>query len=239
LLLSLSASLDPDLEAEIDRRLDKATVNPRENDGQAEDKIALAQYQALLKYAQSPDGLAKQVDRDRRAEMVPLKHGKPAQMAFKALNLLTFGWYVRREKATPELLEKLDLSRRFDFHERFLREVVKSGPRPEVAWDINDVRRSLQFVANHNQFAGKKATKAVAALFERTQDDETRRLCVHSLYRINSETAKAELLKIYRNTPADAPYHALSGQFLRQSVREAKRIAPADVKAISREVGLQ
>jgi hypothetical protein len=239
LLLSLSASLDPDLEAEIDRRLDKATVNPRENDGQAEGKIALAQYQALLKYAQSPDGLARQIDRDRRAEMVPLKHGKPAQMAFKALNLLTFGWYVRREKATPELLEKLDLSRRFDFHERFLREVVKSGPRAEVAWDINDVRRSLQFVANHHQFAGKKAAKAVAALFERTQDDETRRLCVHSLYRINSETAKTELLKIYRNTPADAPYHALSGQFLRQSVREAQRITPADAKAISREVGLQ
>jgi hypothetical protein len=239
MLLSLSASLDPDLEADIAARLDRVSANPLENNSDAEVKIALTQYQALINYAARPDGLPAQLDRDRRAEMVPLKYGKPAQIAFKALNLMTFGWYVRREKATPELLEKLDLSRRFEYHERFLREVVKSTPRVEVAWDISDVRRSLQFVANNNRFGDKKTAKTVAALFERTQDDEARRLCVASLYRLNTETAKAELLKIYRATPANAPWRTLSAEYLRQSIREAQRIAPADAKAISREVGLQ
>ncbi len=239
LLLSLSASLDPELESDIAGRLEKVAVNPLENDSAAENRLALAQYQALLNYAARPDGLAAQIDRDRRAEMVPLNHRKPAQVAFKTLNLLTFGLYVRREKATPELLEKLDMSRRFDYHERFLREVVKSTPRVEVVWDINDVRRSLQFMANNNRYGGKKTAQTVAAIFARTQDDEARRLCVSSLYRINNETAKNELLKIYRASPTDAPARALSAEYLRQSVREAQRIAPADAKAINREVGLQ
>ena len=239
LLLSLSASLDPDLEREISGRLEKVAVNPLENDAQAEINLALAQYRALTDFATRPDGLPAQIDRDRWAEMVPLNHGKPAQMAFKAINLLTFGWYMRREKATPELLQRLDLSRQFDYHERFLREVVKSSPQVEVAWDIKDVQRSLQFTANNNRFASKKSAKTVAALFEQTQDSETKRLCVASLYRINTETAKNELLKIYRASQPDAPWRTLSAEYLRQSVRESQRIAPSDIKAISREVGLQ
>lgn len=239
LLLSLSASLDPELEADIAQRLEKVAVNPLENDAPTEAAIARAQYQALVRYATRPDGLAAQLDRDRRAEMVPLNHGKAAQVFYKAANVLTFGGYVRREKATPELLDKLDLSRRFEFHERFLREVVKSTPQAEVAWDVRDVRRSLQFVADNGSFADKKTAKTVAALFDRTQDDEARRICLAALYKTNSETAKSALLKIYRASPADSPYRQLSAQYLRLSVQQAQRIAPPDAKAISREVGLQ
>jgi hypothetical protein len=104
---------------------------------------------------------------------------------------------------------------------------------------VRDVRRSLQFVADNGSFADKKTAKTVAALFDRTQDDEARRICLAALYKTNSETAKSALLKIYRASPADSPYRQLSAQYLRLSVQQAQRIAPPDAKAISREVGLQ
>ncbi len=237
LLLSLSASLDPQLEDEIARRVEKVSSNPLENDSASEQQLARTQYQALIAYATRPDGLAAQLARDRRAEMVPLKHGKAAQLAFQTLNVLTFGNYVHREKATPELVAQLDGTRRFGYHERFLREVVKSTPRVEVVWRIEDVRNSLQFISDNGQYAGKRTSQTVAALFQRTADEATQRLCLASLYRINNETAKSELLRIYRASPPYTNWHTLSAQYLRQSVQGAQRITPADVKAITQELG--
>lgn len=237
LLLSLSASLDPALEKEITQRLERVSSNPLENDAQAEVHLARAQYAALLNYATRPDGLAAQLALDRRAEAVPLKHGKVAQIAFQVLNTLTFGNYLHREKMTPELLAKLDMNRRFDFHTRFLREVVKSTPRVEVVWRIEDVRRAVQFITENNEFAGKSTSQTIAAVFRRTDDAPTQNLCLASLYRINNETAKAELLKIYRNSDENTAVRAVSADYLRDALRNAQRIAPADAKAIIREVG--
>jgi hypothetical protein len=232
LLLSLSASLDPTLRDEISRRLERVSLNPLENGMEAEAKLARDQYAALVAYARRPDGLAARLDRDRRAEMMPLKHGRAEQVLFRLGNLLSFGLYTHREKPTPDLEAQLDVKRQLAFHERFLRRVAKSSPQVEVVWNIEDVRRSLRYIAENGSDANRKVASAAAHIFTRTQDEETRSLCLNGLYRINNETAKKELLGIYRDQKLEARWRTQSAEYLRLALKEEQRIAPADAKAI-------
>jgi hypothetical protein len=232
LLLSLSDSLDPQLRDEINRRLERVSLNPLENGLNAEAQLARDQYTALVAYAKRPDGLPARLNHDRREEMVPLKHGQTAQVLLRLANLLSFGLYTHRENATPELQAQMDIKRQLAFHERFLREVAKSSPQIEVALDIEDVRRSLRFIAEHGSDASGKTASIASRIFTRTADEETRSLCLNGLYRINNETAKKELLRIYRDQKLEARWRTRSAEYLRLAVKEEQRIAPADAKAI-------
>jgi len=196
LFLSLDRSLDPKFREEISHRLEKVSLNPLENDLNAEAKLARQQYAALLAYANSPDGLPAKIDRDRRAEAVSLQHGKAQRILFQLGNVLSLGAYTHREKAEPDMASRLDLARRLSYHTRFLREVSQSGPQVEIQWNLEDVRRSLRFISEHGSQADTKAIGATAKIFTRTSDDETRRLCVESLSRIENPKARNELIRI-------------------------------------------
>jgi hypothetical protein len=238
LLLSLDASLDPALREDIGRRIERVSLNPLENDLDAEARLAREQYAALLAYAKRADGLSARLDRDRRAEMVPLAHGHASRILFRFANILSLGLYRHREQAgAAEQRRVLGDERQLAFHRRFLREVSKSSPVIEVAWNIEDVRRSLLFVARAGGRADAKTARAAARIFERTQDEETRRLCLNCLYRLDSETAKRELLRIYRTPGLDASLRTLSAEYLLSALREEQRIAPGDVKAIMASIG--
>ncbi len=238
LLLSLSASLDPELRDEIGRRMEYVSLNPLENNMKAEAKLARTQYDALVAYASRADGLTAQLDRDRRAEMVPLAHGKTRQAFFRLGNLLTFGLYEHRETATPELQQKMEMARRLQYHDRFLREVAKSSPVIEVVQNMEEVRNSLRFIAEHGDEASGKTAQAVAQIFNHTEDEEARKLCLGGLYRINNPKAKKELLSLYQQEKPASVWRTLIAEYLRNAVREERRIAPADAKVITSVVGL-
>jgi hypothetical protein len=174
-----------------------------ENDLQAEAKLATQQYEALLAYAKRPDRLPRKLDRDRRAEMVALEHGRAEQMLFRLANILSFGKYTHLEKSEPEMDARLDDSRRLAYHKRFLREVAKSSSQVDVTWNLDEVNRSLQFIANHAAAADSKIATAAAKVFVRTQDSETRRLCLESLSRMANSTAKSELLRLSQQKDLD------------------------------------
>jgi len=123
--------------------------------------------------------------------------------------------------------------RKLAYHRRFLREVSKSGPLVEVAWDIERVRRSLRFVAEQGSKADAKTASAAARIFARTEDPETRRLSLDCLYRINNTTAKNELLRIYQTPGLAGDLRVLTADYLRKAVREEQRIRPEDAKAIA------
>lgn len=235
LLLSLDASLDPDLRDELGRRLEHVSLNPLENDRGAEARLAREQYAALVEYARRPGGLDARLDRARRAELVPLKHGRAERVLFKLANTLSFGLYTHRERAgaPAEQAAALDAGRRLDFHQRFLREVAKSSSRVEVEWDAAEVRRSLRFVAERGERAGGKTAAAVARIFERTEDKEIRGLCLGGLYRINNETAKNSLVRIYRDGATADEWRTLSAQYLRRAAREEQRISHSDARVIA------
>lgn len=201
LLLALNQSMDPELRRQVSGKLEKVSLNPMENDLKSEAKLARQQFGALLAYATREDGLARQLERDRRREMVALEHGKAEQILFRLANILTLGKYVHREKATPEMEARLDVARRLLYHTNFLRQVSRSNARVDVQWNLEEVRRSLHFIAEHGNDASSRATQAAAKIFVRTNDYETRRACLESLSRINTPKARAELLRI--STRAD------------------------------------
>ncbi len=237
LLLALNETLDPQLRDNIDRRLDAVSSNPLDNDYEAESQLARRQYAALVDYARRPEGLPARLELDRRAEAMPLIHGRAERTLFRAANILSFNLYTHKEKSSATLDTGLDVQRRLAFHERFLREASRSSPQIEVVQNIEDVKRSLRFVAEHGAAADKKTALATARIFANTQDDETRRLCINGLYRINNETAKKELLHLYQDGQIEAVWRTLSAEYLRMAVREEQRIAPADAKIISAVVG--
>jgi hypothetical protein len=196
LLLSLNRSLEPRLRDEISQRLERVSLNPLENDLDAEASLARQQYAALLAYANSPKGLPAKLARDRRAEAVSLEHGKAERVLFQLGNILSFGKYTHREKASPDMQARIDIARRMTYHTRFLREVSQSGPQIEVVWNMDDIRNSLRFITEHGSEADSKAISAMAKIFARTEDHETRRMCLESLSRMQNPKARHEIIRI-------------------------------------------
>lgn len=239
LLLALDASLAPEFRHEINERVEHVSLNPLENDAAAEARLAQAQYAALLAYARRPDGLPAQLDRDRRAELVAVKHTRTEQTLFRLANILSFGLYTHREQASAAAqATALDESRQLAYHRRFIREVAQTSARVEVQWRVADVLRSLEYLAAHGTRADSKTAAAVERIFMHTQEADIQRLCLSSLYRIDNETAKAALARIYRDEAQDARWRALSAEYLRRAAREDQHIAPATAKVIA-ELGGQ
>ena len=237
LLLALDSTLDPDFREEIGRRVESVSLNPLENDLDAEARLAREQYAALVEYAKDPKGLASRIDRDRRAELSDQKHGGATNVMLRFANILSFGTYKHRESGgTEEVRAALDGGRRFAYHKRFLREVAKA-PLVEVVYNIEDVRRSLRYIAEAGGEGDAAAAHAAAKIFTQTRDAETRRLCVECLYRIDNEAAKSALLSIYRSPDLDDGLRQTAADYLRSALREERRIAPGDAKAILATVG--
>ena len=65
LLLSFNSKIDPELRTEIERRVQNVSLNPLNNDDEAEVALARQQYDALMNYARRPDGLSARIARDR------------------------------------------------------------------------------------------------------------------------------------------------------------------------------
>ena len=216
LLLALNESMNPKLRDELNGRVEVVSLNPFENDLDAEARVAREQYDALVAFAKNPEGLAAKVERDRRAELTSLEHGRKVQIFFRVANVLSFGRYVHREKLTNDMEDRLDIARRLNYHTMFLREVAKSSSEVEVAWNIEDIRRSLNFIADHGDEAGAKAVSATARIFSRTGDDEIRRACLDSLSRINSAKARTELIRISQNQSLDPMWREIADANLRR-----------------------
>jgi len=225
LLLALSNSLDPDLREEIGGRAEKISLNPFENDLDAEANLALEQYKALEAFAKDPAGLAAKIERDRRAELMPLEHGRNARIALTALNVLTFGKYVHREERTGDMEQRLDIARRLQYHTNFLEQIAKSTAEIEITANVDDVLKSLRFIAEHGDEAGASAARATAEIFARTKDDETRRACLDSLSRIDNPKAKDELLRISRNALIDQSLRDIAADYLRGNTQRVQPIA--------------
>ncbi|MEP6568209.1 MAG: hypothetical protein ABJC10_00405 [Acidobacteriota bacterium] len=233
LLLSLNQSLDPDLREQIGNRLERVSLNPLENDLEAEANLATEQYEALLAYAKRPDGLAEKLDRDRRAEIVKIEHGRTEQVLFQLANILSFGKYTHRENSTPELEAKVDVSRRLAYHTRFLLAVAKSSPQIDVTANLAEVKRSLQFIVEHALEAGSESARAAATIFVRSQDDETRRFCLESLTRMTNPKAKTELQRLSQRNDLDQAGKDLLISYLKNPRRPIKPIAVSSRKSAS------
>jgi len=236
LLLALDASLDPGLREQIALRLEDVSLNPLENGAAAEERIARRQYEALVAYAARPDGLAARLERERRAELAAARHGRAERTLFGLGRLLSLGLYRHREDLPrAELLAALGRERSVDYHFRFLREVVKSGPLVEVTWDIEEVRRSLREVTGARR--DKAAARLAARLFAQTADEETRRLCLDCLSRMNNETARGELRRVHAQARLAPELRELAARYLGDTSTEDRPAASQAPKGAGAALG--
>jgi len=151
---------------------------------------------------------------------MPLKH--------TIAQLLTFGLYKYRVKATPELAAKADLLRQLGYHERKIRETAYYSVRPEVDSNVAVLMRSLNFVAQKGSLAGGKTAKAIGKLFAGSLDDEIRTACLAGLYKMNNTAAKNELLAIRGNERHEARWRAAAADYLERARAERQQILKRD-----------
>jgi hypothetical protein len=237
LLLAFNSKINPQLRDELERRIETVSINPMSNDCDSEIELARKQYEALVEFAGSDNGLPAKIERDRREEMVPLVHGRATRFLFGLGNVVTFGHYVHREDATPELEQRLELARRVQYHTQFLDQVARSTPQVEVAWDVVTVQKSLKFLADNARAANGSTAKVAARVFQRSTDDESRKLCLDVLSRINDKTARKEMLRIFREEPTGSDWRAVVAARLRQAVNEADGIKANEANSVMAEIG--
>lgn len=214
--LALDESLDPRLREDLLRRLAAMGVNPLEDSVLDQAERARRHYAALLEYACDPSGLAARLDRDRRSELVAYNHGRTARGFLKLASMATLGLYTHRERRGPDLLARLDSERRVAYHIRFLESVVRSSPQTDVVWNLEDVRRSLDALAEPG--LPPRCAHLLARVFAQTSDDPTRERCLLALGRLDTRESRAELIRLARDNSVDEHWRTLAGNYLRPPV---------------------
>ena len=238
LLLSLDASLDPALRDEIANRADSVSSNPIDTSAIDEAALARKQYAALIAYAGRADGLPARLARDRRGEARNIKSSRADRVMHRLAGVASLGVYDARPKMTPERASQIDIARRLRHHTTLLREVAREDSPVEIRWDIADVRRSLEFIAEHGTRADANAAKAAANIFRHTADDDTRSLAVRCLYRINHTEAKRLLLRIEADEALPARWRDMSRDLLRTALREEQHFTSQDLARAQTLVGV-
>ena len=102
---------------------------------------------------------------------------------------------------------------------------------------MEKVVASLQFLADEGNEAPGAAAKAAAAMFQKTSDDEARRLCLEALSRINNRTARRELVKIYQREQPQSELRAQVADRVRKAVADDVRVKPAEARSLLNQVG--
>jgi len=178
--LALDDSIDPGLRALLQKRLEIMGVNPMEESVIHEAAIARRQYDALLRYAMDPRGLPRRIEHDRNAELTAYRHGVGARIGFRVATVASVGIYSHHEKESGAGLEAaLDRDRRVASETRFLEMVARSGPQAEIVWNMDDVRRAVDEIAQLG--IPQRSAKLVAQIMQETHDEETRAICMRAL----------------------------------------------------------
>ena len=206
--LAVDASLNPKLRAELLARVDHLALNPLENGAANEAKLASEQYNALIQYAQSPNGLAAKLERDRRRELASYTQSRTRRMLEAFGRLFHPEPHIDAAARDPVMLAELDALRRAQYHQRFLRQLLASSPRPEVVVDVDEIQRSVDALSEMQE-AALRAPQLIAQVFARSGDSELRITCLRALRRLNVEQARNELRRLSADPGTGAGWREL------------------------------
>ncbi|HYL74098.1 MAG TPA: hypothetical protein VEU96_07810 [Bryobacteraceae bacterium] len=191
--LALDTMLDPELKTEMLRRVDHLALNPLENGISTEATVAKEQYAALLQYAQSPRFTAR-LERDRRKELASYTQSRAARMLSSFGHLFTGTPHPDTEKPA-DFLAELTARRSLAYHQRFLQQLLASGPRPDVVGNASDILNSVEALASDPR-GGLRASRLISEVFARSADSEVRYACLRALQRSNAIEARQELWRL-------------------------------------------
>lgn len=223
--LAVDATLAPNLKSELLSRLDHLALNPLDNNASTEAQLAREQYKALLQYAQSPDGLVARLERDRRKELAAYTHSRGQRMWAAIGRFLSPPPIPHSEAPNAILLAKIDAQRRILYHEHFLERLLNSSPRPEVVWDIDDIRRSVEVLAAESN-RDPRIPPLLGQMFARSAEPELRIACLRALQRMNFEQARNELRRLSEDPTTGDSWRALCASYLEGSPDSTPAGAP-------------
>jgi hypothetical protein len=204
--LKFDSSLDPDLRRALEHNLQGLGLNPLSVGLGSEIDAARVQYAALLEYAESSDGLARKLQKDRAHEIAGLQHSRGARILFGLARIGTLGLYHHGHETGEEGREVLDLQRRFAYQKRFLKRIVASGPQPQVAWNHDAVARSVDILSDlgsQGPRIRKRAVKLLSTVMRETDDSWIRRQCSEGLQRLDA-AHPTSLASLHGAPPANA-----------------------------------
>lgn len=206
--LAVDSSLDPKLRTELLRRLDHLALNPLENGISTEATVAKEQYTKLLQYAQSSDGLAAKLERDRRKELESYTRSGAWRFFAGIGRVFTRGPHVDPEN--PDLRARAELAsyRRASHNMQYLEKVLASGPAPEVVWDASDIRKSIESLTWGSP-ASPRAARLIAKVFSSTSDSEVRFACLRALNHLEVEVAHNELWRLSQDPSTEESWRAI------------------------------
>jgi hypothetical protein len=216
LLLSLSDSIDPELASEASRLLERVSMNPLQNDLDVEEALAQQSYAALVESLQDPSsGLQAILRRAREQEFMKFKHGPTARAFMHAATILSLGEYRHEEEESPETQEqRLDVSRRLAYHERYLKELLASTPVVDVTANMDDVRLSIRYLKEHAPVTDDSISRLASRLFAQTRDVGIREQTLDVLARMETPSAHRALLDISRDAKETEIWRAAARQHL-------------------------
>ena len=214
MVLSANAGISSEMRLEIGRRVENVAVNPLENDLATEVALARSQYQALLAYAYSSDGLAVDLNRDRRAEMTATAHNNFSKFLFRAGGVATFGLFQHREPERPDSYAMLEAQRRNVNQVEFLKGVVKSGPHIDVLWNSAKVQQALREVLTDDSFSQYDLADTAYRIFEKSLDRDVRQACLETLSQVNTAASRKRLQLIAQDTSVASEWRTLSAGIL-------------------------
>jgi hypothetical protein len=187
--LAMDSSLDPRLKIELQLQLDHLALNPRENETSHEATLAREQYSALFDYLNSPNGAAK-LEQARRKELETYTKPAAARMAARLGHVFTGGPDVDSNNDL-NLRTQLDLRRRTASQMRFLQQVLAAGPRPDVVWDSDTIRKSVEDLSA-DPHASPEAHLLIAQIYANTGDADLRSACWRALQVVNQRASAAQ-----------------------------------------------
>lgn len=177
--LAMDSSLDPALRIELQRHVDHLALNPRDNEVSHEANLALEQYAALLRYAQSAQGAAK-LENDRRRELEAYTQSPGRRLAGNLGRILFGGPNVDPDKRDPVLQARLDTYRRSAYNVRFLDQLLASSPSPDVVWDADAIAKSISALTSDSN-ASPQAHRIVSEVCARSTDGQLRLTCLRAI----------------------------------------------------------
>ncbi len=110
--LAADRSLPPALRNEFAKRVDSLEINPLEHDWNREVLSARQQYAAFLHYVDSPGGLVRDLEADRRRDGFRATHSAGERTLMRVATIATLGIYRHHENVSESELAQIENRRR-------------------------------------------------------------------------------------------------------------------------------
>lgn len=191
--LALDHDLDPALRKEMLKRGDSMALNPLEVAPSREIAVAQARYLALIADADAgvKSKLVKRLTEDRRVELAEFGRTNRQQLSDALLHQATFGAYSRRVKASNLSIPALDRERRIEYNLAFLDKLVQAGTDPEVTHPVEQIRESVNTLAEltpgvHSRNVRTHAAATIGTLKKLSPNPVLQADCARAIAGINA-----------------------------------------------------